>query len=57
MPMVSVLIISALCLTVVYHCFWGVGVDLENWNGTDRHHFNAVVSDQDLVEVIMDSDA
>ena len=26
-------------------------LDLENWNGTDRHHFNAVVSDQDLVEV------
>ena len=25
--------------------------DLENWNGTDRFHFNAVVSDQDLVEV------
>ena len=25
--------------------------DLENWNGTDRHHFNAIVSDQDLVEV------
>ena len=26
--------------------------DLENWNGTDRHHFNAIVADQDLVEVI-----
>ena len=26
--------------------------DLENWNGTDRHHFNAIVPDQDLVEVI-----
>ena len=25
--------------------------DLENWNGTDRHHFNAIVPDQDLVEV------
>ena len=25
--------------------------DLENWNGTDRHHFNAIVADQDLVEV------
>ncbi|XP_064404909.1 uncharacterized protein LOC135350121 [Halichondria panicea] len=24
--------------------------DLENWNGTDRHHFNAIVTDQDLVE-------
>ena len=28
-----------------------VTVDLENWNGTDRHHFNAIVPDQDLVEV------
>ena len=26
-------------------------LDLENWNGTDRHHFNAIVSDQDFVEV------
>ena len=25
--------------------------DLENWNGTDRLHFNAIVPDQDLVEV------
>ena len=25
--------------------------DLENWNGTDRFHFNAIVPDQDLVEV------
>lgn len=29
-----------------------VTVDLENWNGTDRHYFNAIVPDQDLVEVI-----
>ena len=28
-----------------------VTVDLENWNGTDRHYFNAIVPDQDLVEV------
>jgi beta-D-xylosidase 4 len=27
--------------------------DLENWNGTDRHHFNAIVSDQDLVETYL----
>jgi beta-glucosidase-like glycosyl hydrolase len=27
--------------------------DLENWNGTDRHHFNAVVSAQDLVETYL----
>ena len=26
-------------------------LDLENWNGTDRFHFNAIVSDQDLIEV------
>ena len=32
------------CLHVMY-------TDLENYNGTDRHHFNAVTSDQDLVEV------
>ena len=24
--------------------------DLENWNGTDRFHFNAKISDQDIVE-------
>ena len=29
-----------------------VTVDLENWNGTDRHYFNAIVPDQDLVEVM-----
>ena len=28
-----------------------VTADLENWNGTDRFHFNAIVSDQDLIEV------
>ena len=27
--------------------------DLENWNGTNRHHFNALVSDQDLVETFL----
>lgn len=27
--------------------------DLENWNGTDRHHFNAIVSDQDLIETYL----
>jgi Glycosyl hydrolase family 3 N terminal domain len=26
--------------------------DLENWNGTDRFHFNAVVSQQDLADTI-----
>ena len=28
-------------------------VDLENWNGTDRFHFNAIVSDQDFAEVYL----
>ena len=28
-------------------------IDIENFNGTSRHSFNAVVSDQDLVEVRM----
>lgn len=27
--------------------------DLEKWNGTDRSHFNAIVSDQDLVETYL----
>jgi beta-glucosidase-like glycosyl hydrolase len=27
--------------------------DLEIWNGTDRNHFNAIVSDQDLVETYL----
>ncbi|CAF1191103.1 unnamed protein product [Adineta ricciae] len=27
--------------------------DLENWNGTDRFHFNAIISDQDLVETYL----
>jgi beta-D-xylosidase 4 len=27
--------------------------DLEIWNGTDRHHFNAIVKDQDLVETYL----
>jgi beta-D-xylosidase 4 len=27
--------------------------DLENWNGVDRHHFNAIVSDLDLVETYL----
>ena len=27
--------------------------DLEDWNGTDRHHFDAKVADQDLVETYL----
>ena len=26
-------------------------LDLDDWNGTDRFHFNAIISPQDLVEV------
>ena len=29
--------------------------DLEKWNGTDRHHFDAKVTDQDLVETYLPS--
>jgi beta-D-xylosidase 4 len=29
--------------------------DLEKWNGTDRFHFNAIGSDQDLVETYLPS--
>jgi beta-D-xylosidase 4 len=31
-------------------CKHYVAYDLERWNGTDRFHFNAIVSDQDIVE-------
>ncbi|CAF4632053.1 unnamed protein product, partial [Rotaria magnacalcarata] len=27
--------------------------DLEEWQGVDRHHFNAIVNDQDLVETYL----
>ena len=37
------------CFMYVVHYL--VTADLENWNGTDRHYFNAIVPDQDLVEV------
>ncbi len=37
-------------LKIAADCKHFAAYDLENWNGTDRHHFNAIVSDQDLVE-------
>jgi beta-D-xylosidase 4 len=40
-------------LTVAANCKHYNAYDLENWNGTDRHHFNAIVSDQDLVETYL----
>lgn len=38
----------------VVFCFLLLSIDLEYFNGTNRLHFNAIVSDQDLVEVTFD---
>jgi beta-D-xylosidase 4 len=38
-------------LKMVACCKHFSAYDLENWNGTDRFHFNAIVSDQDFAEV------
>lgn len=40
-------------LKIAANCKHFDAYDLENWNGTDRHHFNAIVSDQDLVETYL----
>jgi len=37
-------------LKVAATCKHYIAYDLEKWNGTDRFHFNAIVSDQDIVE-------
>ena len=37
-------------LKVAGTCKHFIAYDLEKWNGTDRFHFNAIVSDQDIVE-------
>lgn len=37
-------------LKVAANCKHYVAYDLDGWNGTDRFHFNAVISDQDMVE-------
>lgn len=37
-------------LKIAANCKVFVAYDLENWNGTDRFHFDARISDQDLVE-------
>ncbi|CAF4894491.1 unnamed protein product [Rotaria sp. Silwood1] len=42
-------------LKIAANCKHFDGYDLENWNGTDRHHFNAKVTDQDLVETYLPS--
>lgn len=36
---------------VVSTCKHFSAYDLEDWHGVDRHHFDAIVTDQDLVEV------
>ncbi|XP_065885783.1 uncharacterized protein [Dysidea avara] len=40
-------------MKTVVTCKHFAAYDLENWNGTDRVHFNAIVSDQDLVETYL----
>ena len=42
-------------LKVAANCKHFVAYDLENWNGTDRFHFNAIISDQDIVETHLPS--
>jgi beta-D-xylosidase 4 len=37
-------------IKIAANCKHYIAYDLEKWNGTDRFHFNAIVSDQDLVE-------
>ncbi|CAF0907228.1 unnamed protein product [Rotaria sordida] len=40
-------------LKVAANCKHYAAYDLENWNGTDRFHFDARVSDQDLIETYL----
>ena len=40
-------------LKIAANCKHFDAYDLENWNGTTRHHFNAKVADQDLVETYL----
>jgi beta-D-xylosidase 4 len=40
-------------LKIAADCKHYAAYDLENWGGTDRFHFNAVVSDQDLIETYL----
>jgi beta-D-xylosidase 4 len=42
-------------LKIAANCKHFDAYDLENWNGIDRHHFNAKVSDQDLIETYLPS--
>ncbi|EFQ84970.1 hypothetical protein PTT_20252 [Pyrenophora teres f. teres 0-1] len=38
---------------IIATCKHYVGYDVENWNGTDRHHFDAKITTQDLAEYFM----
>ncbi|CAM4929077.1 unnamed protein product [Rotaria socialis] len=40
-------------LKIGANCKHFAAYDLDQWNGTDRFHFNALVSDQDLVETYL----
>ena len=40
-------------LKIATNCKAYNAYDLENWNGTDRFHFDAIVNDQDLVETYL----
>ncbi|CAM4775768.1 unnamed protein product [Rotaria magnacalcarata] len=42
-------------LKIAADCKHYAAYDLENWNGTDRFHFDARVSDQDLIETYLPS--
>ncbi|CAF3423500.1 unnamed protein product [Rotaria socialis] len=42
-------------LKIAANCKHFDAYDLENWNGTNRHHFDAKVTDQDLVETYLPS--
>ena len=42
--------VDARYLQVSAACKHFVAYDLEDWNGTDRHHFDAVVSERDLLD-------
>jgi len=40
-------------LKIAANCKSFDAYDLDDWNGTDRHHFNAIITDQDLVETYL----
>jgi beta-D-xylosidase 4 len=40
-------------LKVAADCKHFDAYDVEAWHGVDRHHFNAIVSDQDFVETYL----